>query len=132
MFDFNDVARKQKMESTETDVEEWNIGKIREPKMIKLSKTLPPHIKQKYIELWKNFKDDFEKGKDDLKPYDTNIIQNRIPPKENHKPFRQIVSVRKKTGGFMLWIDFRNLNTPFPKESFPLPKINHTLQWMLG
>ena len=45
LFDFNDVARKQKMETTGTVVEECNIGSIEEPKMIKLSKTLPPPIK---------------------------------------------------------------------------------------
>ena len=82
-FDFNDVARKPKIESTKTDVEEWNIGSIGEPKMIKLSKTLPPHIKQKYIELFREFKDVFAWGYEDLKSYDTNIIQHKIPLKEN-------------------------------------------------
>ena len=41
LFDFNDVAKKPKMESTETNVEEYNIGGMKEPKIIKLSKTLP-------------------------------------------------------------------------------------------
>ena len=45
------------MESTKKDVEECNIGSVEEPKMIKLSKNMPPHIKQKYIELFKEFKD---------------------------------------------------------------------------
>ena len=53
LFDFNDVAKKPKMESTEVDIEEYTIGSIEEPKIIKLSKTLPPHIKQKYVELFK-------------------------------------------------------------------------------
>ena len=47
LFDFNDVSRKPKMESTETNVEECNIGSVEEPKMIKLSKNMPPLIKQK-------------------------------------------------------------------------------------
>ena len=83
LFDFNDVARNPKMESTETDVEECNIGSIEEPKMIKLSKTLPPHIKHKYIELFKEFKDVFAWRYEDLKSYDTNIIQHKIPLKAN-------------------------------------------------
>ena len=62
MFDFNDIARKPKMETTKTNVEECNIGNIEKPKMIKLSKTLPPHIKQKYIELFIEFKDVFTWG----------------------------------------------------------------------
>ena len=45
LFNFNDVARKPKMESTETNVEECNIGSEEEHKMIKLSKTLPNIIK---------------------------------------------------------------------------------------
>ena len=50
------------MEPTETDVEENNIGSINEPKMIKLSSTLPTHIKQKYIEIFKEFGDVFAWG----------------------------------------------------------------------
>ena len=53
LFDFNDVARKPKMESTKNDVEECNIGSVEEPKMINLSKNLPPYLNQKYIELLK-------------------------------------------------------------------------------
>ena len=53
LFDFNDVAKKPKLEPVETEVEECNIGSEPEPKMIKLSKTLPAHIKLKYIELFK-------------------------------------------------------------------------------
>ena len=45
LFDFNDVAKKPKMEPTETNVEEHNIGSLTKPKMIKLSSTLPTHIK---------------------------------------------------------------------------------------
>ena len=89
LFDFNDVARKPKKESTETDVEECNIGSVGEPKMMMLSKTLPPPIKQKYIEIFKEFKDVFSWGYEDLKSYDTNIIQHKIPLKENQKPFKK-------------------------------------------
>ena len=57
--------------------------------MIKLSNTLPAHIKQQYIELFKEFKDVFAWGYKDLKSYDTSIIQHKIPLKENQKPFKQ-------------------------------------------
>ena len=53
LFDFNDVAKKPKLEPIETEVEECNIGSEIKPMMIKLSKTLPAHIKLKYIELFK-------------------------------------------------------------------------------
>ena len=47
--------KKPKLEPIETEVEECNIGSEQKPKMIKLSKTLPTHIKLKYIELLRNF-----------------------------------------------------------------------------
>ena len=59
LFDFNDVAKNPKLEPVETEVEEYNIGSELKPKMIKLSKTLPSHIKLKYIELFKEFFDVF-------------------------------------------------------------------------
>ena len=59
LFDFNDVAKKPKLEPVETEVEECNIGSEIKPMMIKLSKTLPTHIKLKYIELFKEFSDVF-------------------------------------------------------------------------
>ena len=88
LFDFNDVAKKPKMESTEVDIEEYNIGSPEDPKNIKLSKTLPLHIKQRYINLFKEFKDVFAWGYQDLKSYDTSIIQHKIPLKENQNPFK--------------------------------------------
>ena len=74
LFYFNDVAKEPRMEPVETGVEEHNIGSLAEPKMIKLSSTLPAHIKLQYIELFKEFKDVFAWGYKDLKSYDTSII----------------------------------------------------------
>ena len=45
LFDFNDVAKEPRMEPVERNVEEHKIGSLAEPKMIKLSVTLPAHIK---------------------------------------------------------------------------------------
>ena len=57
--------------------------------MIKLSKTLPAHMKLKYIELFKEFYYVFSWSYEYLKAYDTNTIQHKIPLKENQKLFRQ-------------------------------------------
>ena len=57
--------------------------------MIKLSKTFPAHIKLKYIELFREFSDVFAWSYEDLKSHDTEIIQHKIPLKENQKPYRQ-------------------------------------------
>ena len=89
LFDFNDVAKEPRMKLMETNVEEHNIGSLAEPKMIKVSSSLPVRIKLQYIELFKKFKDVFAWGYKDLKSYDTSIIQHKIPLKENQKPFKQ-------------------------------------------
>ena len=88
LFDFNDVAKKPKLEPVETEVEECNIGSKEKSKLIKLSKTLLDHIKLKYIEMFTEFSDVFAWSYKDLKSYDTEIIQHKIPLKENQKPFK--------------------------------------------
>ena len=57
--------------------------------MIKLSKTLLAHIKLKYIEFFKEFSDVFAWSYEDLKSYHIEIIQHKIPLKENQKPFKK-------------------------------------------
>lgn len=59
MFDSNDVATKPKMEPLRADIEEVNIGTQDNPKLIKVSKALPPEEKVKYINLFKEFHDVF-------------------------------------------------------------------------
>ena len=73
-------------------MKKWNILKIVidvEPKMINLSKALDSENRQKYITLMKEFLDVFSWSYDDLKEYDTDIIQHTIPIKEDEKPFRK-------------------------------------------
>jgi len=50
---------------------------------------LPAYQKLKYIELFKEFQDVFAWSYEDLKSYDTSVIQRTIPLKENQKPFKQ-------------------------------------------
>jgi hypothetical protein len=89
MFDANDVPKKPKMQPINTAIEEHNIGTAEKPKMIKLSKNLPPDQKPKYIDLFKEFQDVFAWSYEDLKSYDTSVIQHTIPLKPNQKPFKQ-------------------------------------------
>lgn len=74
MFDDNDVPRKPKMQPINTEIEEHNIGTTERPKMIKLSKKLPPDQKPKYIDLFKEIQDVFTWSYEDLKSYDTSVI----------------------------------------------------------
>jgi len=55
LFDQDDVARKPTLQPTEKGVEEVNIGTTTNPKLVKLSKELPPKIKGKYISLLASF-----------------------------------------------------------------------------
>jgi hypothetical protein len=89
LFYFNDVAKKPKIEAHGQEVEDCNIGTKEKPRIVKLSKSLPPEKKLKYIELFKEYSYVFAWGYEDLKAYDTSIIQYRIPIKEDQKPFRQ-------------------------------------------
>jgi hypothetical protein len=43
-----------------------------------------------------------------------------------------LVLVRKKSGEIRLCVDFRNLNRISKKENYPLPKMEHILQRVIG
>ena len=163
------MAKNPKIEPTGAAVEECNIGSEKNPKIIKLSKSHTIAEKQKYIALFKEFSDVFSWSYEDLKTYDTEIIQHKIPIKEDQKPFKQkfrrinpvlmpliekeikrmcdskiivplryykwvskIVPTRKKTCEIRSCIDFRNLNNVSIKDNYPLPKMDHILQKVVG
>jgi hypothetical protein len=83
------VARNPKITANDEDVEDCNIETKENLKIIKLSKTLNPGVKQDYIKLMKDFVDVFAWSYDDLKFYDTKVIQHVIPLKEDQMPFKQ-------------------------------------------
>jgi hypothetical protein len=43
-----------------------------------------------------------------------------------------LVPVRKKNGEIRLCVDFRNLNQSSLKENYPLPKMDHVLEKLVG
>ena len=137
--------------------------------MVKLSKYLPTKIKSKYVELLKEYKYVFSWSYEDLKTYDTYVIEHKIPLKTCIKPFKKklrktnhilllvierevktlldakiivplrysewvanLVPVRKKNGEIRLCVDFRNLNRSSLKDNFPLPKMDHVLEKVIG
>jgi len=119
--------------------------------------------------LMREYVDVFAWDYNDLKAYDTSIIQHTIPIRKNVKPFKKklrrinpkllpmiekevkklfdvkiivslrfskwvanLVPVRKKNGEIRLCIDFRNLNRVSLKDNYPLPKMDHILQRVVG
>jgi hypothetical protein len=89
LFDSHDVSREAAIKNKEAEVMECNIGTIENPKIVKLSKALPPEQKYRYVSLMKNFADIFAWSYEDLKTFDTNIIQHKIPLNAGFEPFRQ-------------------------------------------
>jgi hypothetical protein len=126
-------------------------------------------VKSKYVEFLKKYKDVFAWSYDDLKTYDTSVIEHKIPFNHGIKPFRQnmrqvnpillpiierdvntlldtniivslrycewvknMVPVRRKSGEIRLCIDLRNLNWSLLNDNYPLPKMDHVLEKVVG
>jgi len=119
--------------------------------------------------LLKKYKDVFVWSYDELRTYDTTIIEHKIPLKQGFKPFKHklrqinpillpviekevkklldakiivplrysewvanLVSVMKKNGEIRLCVDFRNLNRLSLKYNYPLPKMDHVFEKLVG
>jgi len=67
---------------------ECNLGSKEEPKYVKLSSSLLEDQRDGYIKLLKEFSNVFAWKYEDLETYDTGIIENRVPLKDDTKPFR--------------------------------------------
>jgi ribonuclease HI len=89
LFDRNDVAVKGKVSNEDVDVAECNIGTEEDPKFVKLSSSLSREQRTEYAELLREFVDVFSWTYEDLRTYDTSVIEHKIPLKEEAKPFRQ-------------------------------------------
>jgi hypothetical protein len=89
LFDENDVAVKGKVSIDDADITECNLGIENNPKYVKLSSSLSREKRAEYTELLKEFFDVFAWTYEDLKTYDTSIIEHKIPLKEETKPFRK-------------------------------------------
>jgi hypothetical protein len=89
LFDENDVAVKGKVSIDDADINECNLGTEKNPKYVKLSSSLLEEKRVEYTKLLKEFADIFTWTYEDLRTYDTSIIDHKIPLKEDTKPFGQ-------------------------------------------
>jgi hypothetical protein len=90
LFNSNDVSREVSIKNQEEEVMEYNIETVENPKIVKrLSKAIAAKHKDMYVNLMKTFADVFAWSYEDLKTFDTDIIQHKIPLKVGSKPFRQ-------------------------------------------
>jgi hypothetical protein len=81
LFDHDDISLKSTLQPQPEEVEDCNIGTKETPKLVKISKYLPPEIKSKYAELLKQYKDVFAWSYDELRTYDTTVTEHKIPLK---------------------------------------------------
>ena len=66
-----------------------NLGIDAESKYVNLGRCCSPGEKRKFISLFQQYRDVFAWTYEDLKTYDTRIIQHVIPIKVGVKPFQQ-------------------------------------------
>ena len=89
IFTKDDTPSKPVVQSSEDNVVDCNIGSAEHPKMVKISKSLTAEQRSRYIKLLKEHVDVFSWSYEELRTYDTTIIQHKVPLKPNVKPFRQ-------------------------------------------
>jgi ribonuclease HI len=89
LFDGNDVPVKGRVSGDDANTTECNIGTPEEPKFVKLSRHLTKEQRDEYTKFMREFVDVFAWTYEDLKTYDTLVIEHKIPLKEEAKPFRQ-------------------------------------------
>jgi hypothetical protein len=89
IFDQNDVPYKPDKKEKDPVVHEHNIGGESQPKLINLSSELTADQKSKYCSVLKEFSDVFAWKYSDLKTYDPDIIQHKIPLEKDTIPFKQ-------------------------------------------
>ena len=145
------------------------MGHEGQSRKLTLYKHLTHGQRQEYAKFLEKFLNVITWSYEDLKAYDTEVIQHKIPLKEGIKQIRQkfiqinpvllsvinkevhklldahiivplrysewvenLVPVRKNNGEIILCIDFRNLNRVSLKDNYPLPKMDHILQKVVG
>jgi hypothetical protein len=79
LFNKDDIPLKSTLRPQPEEVEYCDTRSKEEPKIVKLSKYLPSQVKNKYVELLKQYKDVLAWSYDDFKTYDTSVIEHKIP-----------------------------------------------------
>jgi hypothetical protein len=85
IFDKNDVSLKGGISKDDAGTIQCNIGTESEPKLVKLSRSLTKEQRSEYIGLLREFADVFAWTYEDLKTYDTSVIEHKIPLKGESK-----------------------------------------------
>jgi hypothetical protein len=81
LFDENDVPLKMKVSTDDAYITKFNVGIEKDPKYVKLSSILSEEQREKYTKLLKEFVEVFTWNYEDIKTYETSIIDHKIPLK---------------------------------------------------
>lgn len=88
-FDNNDVYLKSEKKVDKDDTVDCNTGTEVDPKFVKILWALSEEERKRYVQLLKEFSDIFAWPYKDLRTYDTNIMQHKIPLNPNIKHVKQ-------------------------------------------
>ena len=77
IFSKDDRLLKPIVQSSEENVVDCNIGIVEHPRMVKISKALTTEQRNRYIKLLKEYVDVFAWSYEDLRTYDTGIMQHK-------------------------------------------------------
>ena len=91
MFDLDNKFRNPvnaKIHSSSLQFELINLGIEAKPRNVNLGKCCSPCERSKFISLFKQYKDVFSWTYEELKTYDTKIIQHVIPIRSGFKPYQ--------------------------------------------
>jgi hypothetical protein len=89
IFDHNDVSKNYVIQTEEAEVVDGDIRLDSNPRMVKLSRKLPEKQRDMYVNLMKQFSNVFPWSYEDLKVFDTKIMQHKIPLNHGSKPFKK-------------------------------------------
>ena len=92
LFDLREIFRGAKNEKSGSSFPIYktiNLGTPKNPKNVNLGKTVSKKDRKTYLKLFKEYEDVFAWSYEELKTYDTHIIQHMIPLKSVIKPFQQ-------------------------------------------
>ena len=89
LFDHNGVPKNPLSNSLEENFEIYNIGNSEEIINVKIFASLSIEAKEKYLAPLRNYKDLFSWSYNELKTYNTSLIEHKIPLKPEAKPFKQ-------------------------------------------
>jgi len=88
LFDHNDIPRNPLPNSPKENIEICNIGSYEDIREVKIFSSLSIESKNKYLSLLKAYNDVFSLSYNELKTYDTSLIEHKIPLKLEAKPFK--------------------------------------------